>query len=134
MSDMIEVTAYIEPMGKPRMTQRDKWAKRPCVERYFKFKDDLKHSVGSIIPDDVYDVSWTAYFSMPKSWSRKKKDEMRGARHMQTPDRDNLDKAILDSLFKDDSRISDGHIRKRWNDGNGPRIELTFNNDIYGEM
>ena len=31
----------IKPLGKPRMTQRDRWAKRPCVNRYYAYKDHL---------------------------------------------------------------------------------------------
>ncbi|HHE6457291.1 TPA: RusA family crossover junction endodeoxyribonuclease, partial [Proteus mirabilis] len=29
----------IEPVPKPRMTQADKWKKRPPVLKYFAFKD-----------------------------------------------------------------------------------------------
>jgi Holliday junction resolvase RusA-like endonuclease len=72
----------------------------------------------------VSSVSWVAYFPIPQSWSKKKKAEMAGQLHRQVPDRDNVDKAILDALFKDDSGIAAGHIEKRWDDGNGPRIEL----------
>ena len=32
----------IIPLGKPRMTQRDKWAKRPAVLRYRAFKDECR--------------------------------------------------------------------------------------------
>ena len=31
----------INPIGKPRMTQRDKWKHRPIVDQYFAFKDLL---------------------------------------------------------------------------------------------
>ena len=103
----------IDIMGKPRMTQRDKWAKRDCVQRYYAFKDRLKLEVGSI-DFDVKSLSWTAYIAMPKSWSKKKRKEMELEPHRQKPDRDNIDKAILDSLFKDDSGIYQGNIMKLW--------------------
>ena len=32
----------VTPIGKPRMTQRDRWAKRDCVLRYYAFKDSIK--------------------------------------------------------------------------------------------
>lgn len=32
----------IEPVPKPRMTQADKWKKRPPVLKYFAFKDEVK--------------------------------------------------------------------------------------------
>lgn len=113
-----------QPMGKPRMTQRDVWKKRPCVLRYRAWADKARAAAGNLITGPQ-NVSWTAYFAMPKSWSQSKKDKMRGGPHQQKPDRDNCDKALLDSLFKDDSGISDGTLRKRWDDGNGARMEVT---------
>ena len=32
----------ITPVPKPRMTRRDRWAKRPCVLRYWAFKDEVR--------------------------------------------------------------------------------------------
>jgi len=32
----------INPVPKPRMTQSDKWKKRPPVLRYFAFKDECR--------------------------------------------------------------------------------------------
>lgn len=122
-----EYTIKIVPMGKPRMTRADKWKKRPCVMRYREFADELRKQAGEM-PGGVYDVSWVAYLPMPKSWSNKKREAMRGTMHQQKPDRDNIDKAILDSLFKDDSGIATGSICKMWDDGGGARInlEVTF--------
>ena len=36
------ITLNIVPVAKPRMTQSDKWKKRPATDKYWKFKDDLK--------------------------------------------------------------------------------------------
>ena len=36
------ITLNIVPVAKPRMTQSDKWKKRPVVQKYWKYKDDLK--------------------------------------------------------------------------------------------
>lgn len=125
----MKIELPIEAMGKPRMTQRDKWAKRDCVVKYYEWSDAFRALVeGSGITNEclknVNHVSWTAYFSMPKSWSEKKKLSMKGKLHLSKPDRDNIDKAILDTLFNSDSAIADGIICKRWDDGKGPRIEL----------
>lgn len=112
-------------MGKPRMTQQDKWIKRPCVLEYWDYKAAIRLVVGSL-PADTHTVSWVAYFSMPKSWSKKKKARLAGERHQTRPDRDNVDKGILDALFDNDSRVSDGSLSKRWDDGDGARIELSW--------
>ena len=122
---------YITPMGKPRMTRRDKWAKRACVVRYRAFSDELRSRVGSV-PQDALRVDFVAFVAMPKSWSKKRKDEMRGQYHRQKPDVDNIAKAVFDSLFDDDSGIADSHMVKRWDDGNGARIELTIETEQKG--
>lgn len=110
------------PVSKPRMTQRDKWKERDCVLRYRAYADLLREHVGIVECSGV--VDWTAYFVIPKSWSKKKKAEHKGEPHQQKPDRDNIDKGILDALFGDDSIVWDGRMRKFWDDGNGPRLEL----------
>ena len=119
----MKVIARVTPMGAPRMTQRDKWKKRPVVVRYRAFKDALRESVPDV-PEDAAGVSWVAYMPFPKSYSKKKRAELAGQAHRQKPDRDNIDKAILDTLFKEDCRISFGTLSKRWDDGGGARIEL----------
>lgn len=123
---MSKITIHIEPIGKPRMTQRDKWARRPVVLRWFDFKDQLKAACIGQIPEGTVSVSWKAYISMPKSWSAKRKREMEGTPHFSKPDRDNIDKGILDSLFHDDSHIYHGVLTKLWDDGKGARLELEF--------
>lgn len=118
-------TVAIEPMGKPRMTQRDKWAKRPAVVRFREYADRLRAGcLGR--PADPLRVSWRAYFTMPESWSKKKKDAMRGQAHRSKPDRDNVDKGILDSLWENDAGIASGEIAKFWDDGRGARLEITI--------
>ena len=31
----------VNPVAKPRMTQRDKWKKRPVVDKYYAYKDEM---------------------------------------------------------------------------------------------
>lgn len=102
-------------VGKPRMTQRDKWAKRPEVMRYRAWAD-LVRLHARRLPDaaKIKSLSWSAYFAPPPSWSRRRAQEAIGELHRAKPDRDNIDKAILDTLFDEDSGIAAGHIEKRW--------------------
>jgi hypothetical protein len=60
------------PMGKPRMTQRDKWQKRDCVIRYRLYCDKIREQAGNI-PIDPLAVHIKAYLPMAESWSKKKK-------------------------------------------------------------
>lgn len=122
--DKLIIQANVIPIGKPRMTQRDRWAKRKCVLKYFDFKDKIKEETKDKLPEEIDNLSWIAFFPMPKSWSKKKKLEYAGKPHTQRPDRDNIDKAILDALFEEDSVIYRGTIEKRWEDNLGPRIML----------
>ena len=32
----------VPPQTAPRMTRRDRWKKRPCVVRYFEYRDQLR--------------------------------------------------------------------------------------------
>ena len=81
-------------------------------------------------------VSWIAYFPRPKShfYTGKRADQLRPeakAYHTSKPDRDNLDKAILDALtnagiWKDDAQVCCGEVCKYYPSQNtGCRIEIT---------
>lgn len=121
---------HIEPTGKPRMTR--KGTHKPAAMRYWAYKDTIKAEIYRQKPNlkNVIGLSWTAYFTMPRSWTKKKKRELKGQLHFQVPDRDNIDKGILDAIFKNDSHIATGTLEKRWDDGNGGRLELEF---IYAQ-
>ena len=111
------------PMGKPRMTQADRWKKRPSVLRYRSFKDEVRTSAGGDIEDIrklLLDGAKVRFdIPMPQSWSRKKREEHRGMPHLQKPDLDNLQKALFDSLMKEDSGIWHIRTKKVWTDGPG---------------
>lgn len=118
-----------QPVAAPRMTQRDKWASRPCVVKYFNWRNNAKRiaieQLGEIPdPETIVSLSWVAFIEPPKSWSKKRKKAIEGELHRQNPDRDNLDKSILDALFKQDQAIADGRICKRWS--KTPRVEVTI--------
>lgn len=112
------------PVPKPRMTQRDKWAKRPCVQAYWEYCDRLKGVVGNqFIP-----VSVVLRFEipMPKSWSRATRGKMEGTWCRTKPDIDNLSKSVLDGLWENDSAIAKITATKVWCEGDGSTsIEIT---------
>lgn len=123
---LIRFTVPGEAPGKPRMTQRDKWAKRPCVVRYRAWADLCRLMAGKLPPADrVTGLHWTAFYAPPKSWSKAKREAAIGRLHRGKPDRDNVDKAVLDSLFPaGDSAIAAGMIAKRW--GEPARLEVVI--------
>lgn len=114
-------------MGKPRMTRSDRWKQRDCVVKYRNWADHarlcVRQQLGSLPPTGkILALHWIAYFKPPESWSKKKREAANGQLHRSRPDRDNIDKAVLDALFDEDSGIADGQITKRWD--NNPRLAI----------
>ena len=127
----IKLVLVGDPIGKPRMTQADKWKRRPAVLAYRAWADKARLDLYCKVqvhhlPAGLYTVSWIAYIGMADSWSQKKKDRLKGQLHFGKPDRDNIDKALLDALFTDDRGVCSGALQKRWDDGAGPRLEVTI--------
>jgi len=111
MNNPAEQIYNIVPVPKPRMTQSDKWKKRACTQRYWEFKDKCK-KLGVSIPESGSHI--TFIMPMPKSWSKKKRLDMFGKPHQQRPDKDNLEKALLDAIFDEDCRVWDSRVTKLW--------------------
>jgi len=100
------------PCPAPRMTKADKWKKRPCVLRYFQFRDDLKRLKVFEVPMDRKIVF---IMPMPNSWPKKRTLMLDGQPHKQKPDLDNLLKSLLDGVYGDDSHIWRlSGLEKRW--------------------
>jgi len=112
-------TYNIAPVAKPRMTRRDKWQQRPAVMRYRAFKDECR-ALGVYVQDGS---KITFGIAMPASWGVKKRVAMRGTRHRQKPDIDNLLKAVFDALYSDDAIISEVHAIKVWAETAFMRVE-----------
>lgn len=101
----------IDPCPAPRMTQRDRWAKRPAVNRYMAFRNELFDKYQQHLP-----IPCTIIFTipMPGGWSAKKKAAMFSTPHLQRPDIDNLQKAVFDALLKEDSHVWAVTASKVW--------------------
>lgn len=119
------IALEVEPVAKPRITRRDKWAERPSVMRYRAFKDELllalrAAGITDVAPRGVLRVRFT--LPMPRSWPAKRRAFMTGAPHTSRPDVDNLVKALMDATLRDDSHIWMLGAEKVW--GERGRIEL----------
>lgn len=106
----------VVPMGAPRMTQRDRWAKRPVILRYHAFKDELRLKLPGYEIPRALDIEFG--IPMPKSWSKKKRAEKTGTWHDQKPDIDNLCKAFMDTWKdgEDDKVVYALHAIKLWSE------------------
>jgi Holliday junction resolvase RusA-like endonuclease len=130
-NDLVNVSLVYrgDPVPKPRMTKSDKWKQRPVVLKYWAFKDafildarlaGFKSDMTPLMLEVI------AYIAMPNSWSKQKKLDHAGQPHTTRPgpDADNILKAVADSLVAEDVTIYRKTIEKRWDDGNGPRLEV----------
>lgn len=112
-------------MGKPRLL-RGQGGK--VAVRYRIYKRDLRKLAAQArftMPESNYHMIF--YIPVSKSWSKKKKLEMIGKPHQYKPDKDNLEKAVLDILCPDDdSHIWDGRVTKYWTEEGRGRIEIIY--------
>ncbi|GAB5520677.1 MAG: RusA family crossover junction endodeoxyribonuclease [Rhodothermales bacterium] len=126
------VTLELAPVSKPRMTQSDRWKKRPCVLRYRAYCDAVREGVpaGFRFPDSGASVLFT--LPMAKSWSQRRKRQMNGRPHQQKPDVDNLCKALFDALEANDAHIWSVCITKRW--GHTGRVQIAYEANTMNEV
>lgn len=123
---VITIVVPAKPIGKPRWQKSDKWRPRACIVDYRAWTDYVRLITHPVPPaTSVMALSWTAYFEVSTSWAKAKQAAMIDKQHRQMPDRDNIDKAVLDALWPrsrkiatggegDDSAIAVGSIGKYW--------------------
>lgn len=105
----------IDPVAKPRMTQKDKWARRPAVVRYRDYCDELRAAVREAGVIVFPESCWLQFvLPAPTSWSKRKRARMCGEPHRQKPDTDNLVKGVLDAMLDDDSVVWRVLAEKGW--------------------
>lgn len=102
----------VNPVGKPRQTQRDKWKFRPAVVRYHDYCDVLREALPGYELGIALNLVF--YIKMPPSWSKKKRAEMLGKYHDQKPDVDNLAKGFMDAFKSEDKHVAVLHAEKYW--------------------
>lgn len=138
----VKFTVYGEPKakGRPRVSVRksgdgDKTFARAYTPKQTviyenQVKLEYKNQCGSYrFPDDaMLDIRIFAYYGIPKSTSKKKRELMLAGKIRPTkkPDFDNIAKIICDSLngiaYQDDKLIVDGMFRKFYSEQ--PRVEV----------
>jgi Holliday junction resolvase RusA-like endonuclease len=94
-------------------------------------KTEYRQQVGVKFPDDaMLDVRIFAYYPIPKSASKRKRQAMleRKIRPTKKPDWDNVGKVICDSLngiaYRDDAQVVDSMVRKFY--GEDPKVVVTI--------
>jgi len=110
--DVNYFVSYQEPVAKPRMTRSDRWKKRKCVIKYREFSDKLREDSSGFISSGTLVMHF--FFSFKKSHSKKFIENNLGAPHTQKPDIDNCIKAVLDTLYENDSHVYSVLAKKFW--------------------
>lgn len=138
-----QVCIYGEPQGKgrPRFSTVCGHAKIRTPDQTVIYenlvKTEYRNQSGVRFPDDaMLDVRVMAYYTIPKSISKKKRQAMldHKVRPTKKPDFDNIGKVICDSLngiaYRDDAQIVDAQVRKFYSDT--PRVVVIIT-DISDE-
>lgn len=114
--------------GRPRVTSHGTYT--PQKTRAYEEKVRLcwETQSGVSLPSGVpLMAELRAYFPIPKSASKRRREAMEGAFHTARPDCDNVAKAILDSLngfaYHDDSAVQLGRVWKLYTSG-APRVDV----------
>lgn len=139
---MVKFTVYGEPKakGRPRVSVRRSGDGEKTFARAYtpkqtviyenQVKLEYENQCGNYrFPDDaMLDIRIFAYYGIPKSTSKKKRELMLAGKIRPTkkPDFDNIAKIICDSLngiaYQDDKLIVDGMFRKFYSEQ--PRVEI----------
>jgi Holliday junction resolvase RusA-like endonuclease len=131
----MEYEFLLNPIGKPRMTQRDKWLKppRPEVLKYRLSCQAIQFFAASqnfLLKDEANIIF---VLPMPSSWSNKKRQRMCGTKHQSKPDLDNILKFVFDALKPEgDQTIHSIVAKKIW--GEEGKIIFIENDDNTEEL
>lgn len=128
----ITVTVPGDPVakGRPRFTRTGR-SYTPGKTKKFENLVRLAYSLQQPDRDPAegpIELTVRAYFSIPKSWSKKKQAEAatEQMKKISKPDLDNCLKAVQDGLngvaWKDDAQVADTHTSKRYS--TRPRVDI----------
>lgn len=132
-----EFCIYGEPQGKgrPRFSTYGGKVTTRTPDKTVLYENlvvtEYRSQSGKRFPDDaMLDVRIIAYYGIPKSASKKKRQAMldKQIRPTKKPDFDNIGKVICDSLngiaYHDDAQIVDSQVRKFYSDT--PRVVVSI--------
>lgn len=134
--ETVKFTVLGEPKGKgrPRFVPKTGRAITPKDTANYETLVRMEYAAqcqGFKFPDGtMLDMRILAYYSIPKSATKKNKELMKKQflRPTKKPDMDNVVKIIADSLnqiaYRDDTQIVDCQCRKFYSDN--PRVEVTI--------
>lgn len=106
----IKIDMNIVACPRPRVTRYATF----YPKKYTDFKEEFKNNLNSFTIKQIkqpipIEMELEFYIKIPKSYSKKKKEELDGSYVIKRPDIDNYMKSVLDGLnelmFEDDSQV-----------------------------
>lgn len=121
-------------LGDPKGKERPKFARRgrfvhtytpkQTVDYERRVKESYVEECGDYCLEGPIEARITGIFKVPKSVSKKKRQELIGDYYLSKPDADNIGKVVLDPLntvaFEDDKQVCDLSVTKYY--GEIPRV------------
>ena len=137
MTFTFEIVGEPQGKGRPRFSTRGGFVKTYTPEKTASYENFVKLCYlnkykGQKLDGEII-AEITAYFSIPKSFSKKKRSEAIEGKIMPTkkPDTDNIAKTILDSLngiaFEDDKQVVALLVKKLY--GEEAKVVVTLKNE-----
>lgn len=135
----IRFTVDGKPIGKqrPRFARVGGYVKTYTPKKTQDYENNVKLAFLSQLEDSDYKeysgrikvVIW-AFFMPPKSYSKKKFNELLEMEYLKKPDADNIAKIICDALngtaWKDDSQIYELEVHKHYDEEDKVIIEIEY--------
>lgn len=125
----VKFIVYGEPVGKarPRVTRYGTYTPQKTKDYEKKIWLSWEEQSGEKLPDGMpIKLNVKAYFSVPKSYSKRLRCKLIGQPHEKLPDLDNCVKAVCDGcqghVFKNDSHIYCIEAAKLYSEN--PRTEI----------
>lgn len=117
------------PKARPRVTRQGAYTPRKTLVYEARVAQAWYEQSGFKMPDDTALVATIhAYFPIPQSYRKGKRERLKGEYHKKRGDLDNVVKSVLDALngraFKDDSAVAIIEAVKRYSEE--PRTDVVI--------
>lgn len=126
--ETLSFSINLRAMGAVRQSRSDTWDPTEAVIRYRKWRDQLREMCGVVYLRKGKFKMDTRFQDCDEAWVvstfRTSAEVLWGKLHKQTPDADNIYKAVTDALFVKDDGIAVCHSESRWGPEDKMEIRL----------
>lgn len=116
--EKFEVIGNIVGKGRPRFTRIGGYVRTYTPKKTHDYENLIKESYTGKMYEGALKIRINAFFMIPKSYTKKKRQELPGKVYMMKPDIDNIAKSVLDGLngvaWSDDTQVVEMSITKHY--------------------